>query len=206
MFSSQINPGLMINNKAAILRKLKEINLNYDWFETLETNPTTETLVDDEVDHDFNREMHFYRQAQASVLESLKRLHSLNVPTKRPENYFAEMAKSDQLMLKVKKALCEREYVLSKIARIKKLRNEKHGAKMEKRHERHETKQNETPKKGKPVKKISKKALHKKKVYGCAGGQKKRSKYNTAESAANVSHGKKGKPKIYKKKFNTNRF
>ena len=209
----------MINNKAAISRKLKEIKLDYDWIETLVTNPTSETLPDDQVDHDFNREMHFYRQAQASVLESLKRLHSLNVPTKRPDDYFAEMAKSDQHMLKVKKALAEREAVLGKIEKFKKLRKEKTMAKMKqkqvkvsKMQEKKELAKkvanyqkgkeksldflNDKPKKeGKPVKKMTKKALHKKKVYGRAGGQKKRSKYNTAESAADVSHFKKGKPK-----------
>lgn len=42
-----------------------------------------------------------YRQAQAAVLEALPRLHKLQVPTRRPDDYFAEMAKSDQQMQKV---------------------------------------------------------------------------------------------------------
>lgn len=42
-----------------------------------------------------------YRQAQAAVLAVLPRLHQLQVPTKRPNDYFAEMAKSDQQMQKV---------------------------------------------------------------------------------------------------------
>lgn len=42
-----------------------------------------------------------YRQAQAAVLAVLPRLHQLQVPTKRPTDYFAEMAKSDQQMQKV---------------------------------------------------------------------------------------------------------
>jgi len=42
-----------------------------------------------------------HRQAQAAVLEGLKRLHSLKVPTRRPNDYFAEMAKSDVHMKRV---------------------------------------------------------------------------------------------------------
>ena len=44
-----------------------------------------------------------YRQAQASVLEGVSKLHKLGVKTKRPEDYFAEMAKTDDHMKKVKK-------------------------------------------------------------------------------------------------------
>ena len=43
-----------------------------------------------------------YRQAQASVLEGVSKLHKLGVKTKRPEDYFAEMAKTDDHMKKVK--------------------------------------------------------------------------------------------------------
>jgi len=42
-----------------------------------------------------------HRQAQAAVLEGIQRLHELNVPTKRPDDYFAEMVKSDAHMKKV---------------------------------------------------------------------------------------------------------
>ena len=50
--------------------------------------------------NDFKREMGFYRQAQAAVLEGLARLKSMNVPTKRPDDYFAQMAKTDEHMQK----------------------------------------------------------------------------------------------------------
>lgn len=129
------------------------------------------------------------------------------------------MAKSDSHMLKVKKALAEREAVLSKIERAKKMRQEKKMAKMvqnqvkiAKQAEKKELMQkvaryqkgkdksldflNDKPsakKKESKPQKSTKKVLHKKKVYGF-GGQKKRSKYNTAESAADVSSFKRGKP------------
>ena len=46
------------------------------------------------VHNDFKREMMFYRQAQAAVLEAIPRLHSLNVKTRRPDDYFAQMVKT----------------------------------------------------------------------------------------------------------------
>lgn len=50
---------------------------------------------------EFKRESLFYRQAQSAVLEGLARLKAMNIPTKRPDDYFAEMAKSDAHMKKV---------------------------------------------------------------------------------------------------------
>lgn len=44
---------------------------------------------------------HSYRQAQATVLEALPLLNKHGIATKRPDDYFAEMAKSDQHMQKV---------------------------------------------------------------------------------------------------------
>ncbi len=42
-----------------------------------------------------------YRQAQATVLEAIPRLKKEKIPTKRPEDYYAQMAKSDEHMKKV---------------------------------------------------------------------------------------------------------
>ena len=43
-----------------------------------------------------------YRQAQAAVLEAIPRLKAENIATKRPEDYYAQMAKSDEHMKKVR--------------------------------------------------------------------------------------------------------
>ena len=61
----------------------------------------TTAAESESVHNDFKREMGFYRQAQAAALEGLARLKSMNVPTKRPEDYFAQMAKTDEHMQKV---------------------------------------------------------------------------------------------------------
>ena len=62
-------------------------------------------LEEDVVHNDFKREMLFYRQAQAAVLEGLPRLQRLGVKTKRQDDYFAQMAKSDQHMNKIRAKL-----------------------------------------------------------------------------------------------------
>ena len=48
-------------------------------------------LSDDPVHNDYKREMLFYRQAQATVIESFSRLKNMGIPTKRPEDYFAQV-------------------------------------------------------------------------------------------------------------------
>ena len=58
-------------------------------------------ISDDPVHNDFKRELLFYRQAQSAVMEALPRLKSMKMPTKRPQDYFAQMAKTDEHMQKV---------------------------------------------------------------------------------------------------------
>ncbi|XP_010224872.1 PREDICTED: probable rRNA-processing protein EBP2, partial [Tinamus guttatus] len=73
-------------------------------------------------ENDFQREMSFYRQAQAAVLEALPRLHKLQVPTRRPDDYFAEMAKSDQQMQKIRQKLKSKQEAMEKTEKAKQLR------------------------------------------------------------------------------------
>ena len=64
------------------------------------------SLDEDVVHNDFKREMMFYRQAQAAVLEAIPRLHSLNVKTRRPDDYFAQMVKTGKNIYTVSKNIC----------------------------------------------------------------------------------------------------
>jgi len=79
----------------------------------------------DDVHNDFQREMKFYRQAQATVLEVLPRLQSMGVPTKRPEDYFAQMAKSDEHMQKIREKLVSKQVAEERLEKVKKLREMK---------------------------------------------------------------------------------
>merc|ERR1712228_549415 len=61
-------------------------------------------------------------QAQAAVLEGIPRLHSLNIKTKRPDDYFAQMAKSDDHMNKIRAKLLSKEQGQQRAEKVAKLR------------------------------------------------------------------------------------
>lgn len=85
---------------------------------------------EDPVLNDFKREMLFHRQAQSAVLEGIPRLHELGVKTRRPDDYFAEMAKSDEHMQKVRANLMAKQQGQAKSERIKQIREQRKMGKM----------------------------------------------------------------------------
>lgn len=126
-----------INNIAALQEMVQEVKSNLPWMEHLDLtvrpiqppNPLQEQLgadpddlSGDEIHNDVKREMKFHRQAQAAVLEGIQRLHRLNVPTKRPDDYFAEMVKSDEHMKKVRESLLSKQLSIERSEKAKKLR------------------------------------------------------------------------------------
>lgn len=128
------------NDVEGLKKCLAEFKRNMAWVERLDlTTPPAANVVDkvagraepsqdgDEInaDDDFQREMYFYRQAQASVLKALPKLKKLQIPTKRPEDYFAEMAKSDQHMQKIRKKLIQKQMAMEKSEKAKKLREQR---------------------------------------------------------------------------------
>jgi len=88
----------------------------------LKNNKNTVSLADDPVHNDYKREMLFYRQAQATVIESLARLKNMGVPSKRPDDYFAQMMKSDDHMQKIRTKLAQKQDEEDRIGKIRKLR------------------------------------------------------------------------------------
>ncbi|EDV52977.1 probable rRNA-processing protein EBP2 homolog isoform X2 [Drosophila erecta] len=85
---------------------------------------------EDPVLNDFKREMLFHRQAQSAVLEAIPRLHELGIKTRRPDDYFAEMAKSDEHMQKVRANLMAKQQGQAKSERIKQIREQRKMGKM----------------------------------------------------------------------------
>lgn len=86
-------------------------------------------INEDPIHNDFVRETNFYRQAQQAILQCLPRLKELGVPTRRPDDYFAEMAKSDGHMQKVAKVLHKKQIVTEKAEKVRKNRELKKIAK-----------------------------------------------------------------------------
>ncbi|GAB6031629.1 putative rRNA-processing protein EBP2 [Chamberlinius hualienensis] len=226
---------IVINNITGLKDKLNQLKLNLPWIERLDFNNDVallapelakkleaETAQTSFVENEFKREIHFYRQAQATVLEGIPKLHDLGVPTKRPIDYFAQMAKSDEHMKKVREQLLNKQTVIERKEKLRKLREMKKYGKqvqqevIQKRKEEKKTMMESVHKfrksqknkseddhfNSKPVDKNPKNKLKKKqqerqdfkdKKFGF-GGQKKKKKFNDRESAADTSEFRRGKP------------
>ncbi|KAG7513877.1 putative rRNA-processing protein EBP2 [Solea senegalensis] len=127
------------NNVEGLKQCLAEFRKDLPWVESLDmTNLPAEDLIskadgqapagvneDINADDDFQREMFFYRQAQATVLGSLPLLKKHNIATKRPDDYFAEMAKTDQHMQKIRKKLISKQMIMERSEKAKKLREQR---------------------------------------------------------------------------------
>lgn len=251
----ELKPGLNVlvpvqrkifqNDVKGLKSKLNELRLNLSWVERLDlTNgcapmapelvlqtDTTSPNDDDLARDDFKRELNFYSQAQAAAMEAVPRLHKLGVKTKRPDDYFAQMAKSDDHMKKVREALLSKQTVLERRDKARKLRElKKYGKQVQREVTQQRLKEKKEmlenvkkmrkgqnvqqddftdtpvhPNARKSVKTMKRNSSAKKKFkdnrFGY-GGQKKRSKYNTADSSADVSTYRHPKPKGKKGKQN----
>jgi len=67
------------------------------------TGTNTELVVD--VNDDLARETFFYERALESANECVRKLKDLGIPARRPDDYFAEMVKSDEHMKRVRSEL-----------------------------------------------------------------------------------------------------
>ncbi|PVD23550.1 hypothetical protein C0Q70_16822 [Pomacea canaliculata] len=217
-------PRSFINNVAGMKQKLEEFQrTDLSWFERLDVtaapiSSASEEVVD--VEDEFKRELLFYRQAQAAVLIALPKLSQLGLSTKRPEDYFAEMAKSDSHMVKVRAKLQERQQALERSLKAKKLRElKKYGKKVQQEvlQKRQKEKREmldavKKYRKGKIEKldflndinekktksaqpKANKRRDWKNQKFGF-GGQKKRSKRNTKESTSSSTSSMKKKDNV----------
>ncbi|XP_040040803.1 putative rRNA-processing protein EBP2 [Gasterosteus aculeatus] len=127
-----------VNNVEGLKHCLADLRKDVPWVERLDmTNPPAKDVSlaegqilnvkngDVDAEDDFQREMFFYRQAQATVLDALPLLSKHGIPTKRPDDYFAEMAKSDQQMQKIRKKLISKQEILERSEKAKKLREQR---------------------------------------------------------------------------------
>uniref|UniRef100_H0WL98 EBNA1 binding protein 2 n=1 Tax=Otolemur garnettii TaxID=30611 RepID=H0WL98_OTOGA len=129
-------PKKAVNDVNGLKQCLAEFKRDLEWVERLDMTlgpvpaisgsevPTSQNKAQRAVnpEDDFQREISFYRQAQAAVLAVLPRLHQLKIPTKRPTDYFAEMAKSDQQMQKIRQKLQTKQAAMEKSEKAKQLR------------------------------------------------------------------------------------
>jgi len=85
--------------------------------------------IDEVALNDFKRETMFHRQAQSGVMRGIELLLKHNIATHRPEDYFAEMFKTDEHMQKVRHSLLQRKTALEQTEKVRRIRQEKKLAK-----------------------------------------------------------------------------
>ena len=103
-------PKKRIYNAPALLQKLEEIKLQagIPWVEYPVINSA---FVHEGVDaeDDFTREVSFYKQAVAGCVEAQVYMERVGLKYKRPNDFFAEMLKTDSHMAKVRQALLDQQ-------------------------------------------------------------------------------------------------
>ncbi|GMS84935.1 hypothetical protein PENTCL1PPCAC_7110, partial [Pristionchus entomophagus] len=111
--------------KAVELRqKTEEINKKLPWVEYLDVTSPCE-MTEEVAKNDFQRELAFYNQALHSAKIAVPRLQGMGVRVFRPTDYYAEMAKSDVHMQKIRKRLLDVQQSKDKVDTMKRLREEK---------------------------------------------------------------------------------
>jgi rRNA-processing protein EBP2 len=136
-------PKICVNDEERLKRKLKDFYMSMEWIERLdfivpkkliklndldeeeEEKETNNNNKDDLSSNDFKRESLFLRQAENAISMALPKLNDLDIKTKRPEDYFAEMAKSDEHMKRVKEKLLSKHAELERREKVRKLREMK---------------------------------------------------------------------------------
>ncbi|KAK7509771.1 eukaryotic rRNA processing protein EBP2-containing protein [Phyllosticta citriasiana] len=100
---------LTINNTTALMAAVKRIEMKTSKlpFSEHQSITSAEPVEIEDTNDDLNRELAFYQQALAAVKEARGLLKKEGVPFSRPNDYFAEMVKSDEHMGKIKQKLVD---------------------------------------------------------------------------------------------------
>jgi len=131
--SGQKNKRPDINNVEALQQKLNAIKNKLDWTERLDLTIEIPVENDEEgnplIKDDFAREDHFQKVATEGARVGVIRSKRAGLPLLRPKDYFAEMAKSDEQMGKVKANLLSQKSKIEKRDKIRQMRQQKKFAK-----------------------------------------------------------------------------
>jgi len=76
-------------------------------------------------DDDIKRELIFYNIAKENAIQGMIKLKQLGEKINRPDDYFVEMLKSDEQMMKVKKQIINEQQYIKKFE-AKKTKNAKY--------------------------------------------------------------------------------
>ncbi|KAF9160116.1 rRNA-processing protein and EBNA1-binding protein ebp2 [Actinomortierella ambigua] len=133
-----------INNEQALKRLREQIGLPSDLaFSETQSVTSSKAIELVDPDDDLKREVAFYEQALEAAVIGRDRLKKEGIPFERPDDYFAEMVKSDEHMAKIRQRLLDENASIQASERAKAQRElKKFGKKVqiEKRLEREKAK------------------------------------------------------------------
>jgi len=129
-----VKPREKINNVEALKHKLQTLKNNLEWSERLDLSITIAPELDENEEplansDDFKREEHFQKIAQEGARRGVIKAKRAGLPLLRPNDYFAEMVKSDEHMGKVKANLLTQKSNLEKRDKARQMRQQKKFAK-----------------------------------------------------------------------------
>lgn len=116
--------GLRLSNKDVednikLTQLVNSLKTDEPWIQTM-AHTSLEDLKIVDWDNAIEREMSFYEDTLKSVTLSMPKLEKMGIPTVRPNDYFAEMVKSDEHMSKIKNRLLKnKEIIRSRIQKRK---------------------------------------------------------------------------------------
>lgn len=119
-------PAPTVYNAKGLMSKRDAIDLGLDFPQTLAVVsriPVASAVPDHE--DDLTRETAFYTQAQAAVAMARQKLEAMKVPYLRPDDYYAEMIKSDGHMQRIRDSLLFEERKMAAFQRRKKAQEHK---------------------------------------------------------------------------------
>ncbi|KAI9208616.1 eukaryotic rRNA processing protein EBP2-domain-containing protein [Polychytrium aggregatum] len=124
-------PKTFANNQKGLLQKLRDISLEkpgrlLPWSE-VQAITTKEPLVltPSDIHDDIKRELEFYKQALYAATQGRAKAIEAGIPFSRPDDYFAEMLKTDAHMAKVRQKLIDEQESIVAAENAKKQREAK---------------------------------------------------------------------------------
>jgi rRNA-processing protein EBP2 len=87
---------------------------NVDWLETMDLTSDQKISTDFNIDDDIRRELIFYNITLHNAARGINKLKERNQKLNRPDDFFAEMVKSDAQMEKVKKQIVTEQIRIKK--------------------------------------------------------------------------------------------
>lgn len=121
-----------INHKAALRTLLEEISQqDLQWIQRCDVT-SLEPIAVEKADDDLDRELKFYQQGLEAAIQGKTEVQKAGVPFSRPDDYFAEMVKSDTHMARIRQKLLDQQKAIQNSEEAKKQRElRKYGKKIE---------------------------------------------------------------------------